>query len=309
MAPLAGLRSLLASHTEMSSSSYNKGAYPSVPASLDAGDHEMRDYYGDNPAESAPANTAPYYTPYLGLRARLSQVWINRWTVLLLLVLCRVLLAVRGLNNDIATAKTQALSACTSVENIGSAMASMPFYMSEGVNELAADGVTKAVNGLMEMLLLSVTGVEEIVLFIINMMTSTYLCLITLAISGSLHVAISMIEDVGDFMNKTIGDLTGTISSDLKTFDSALNSFIGDLNSIPAVFGSSKTIPTLDINSTLADLNNIQIDPTTMDGDLTKLNASIPSFAQVQNFTNTVIKFPFEEVKVTKFHPPLTNIC
>jgi hypothetical protein len=34
-----------------------------------------------------------------------------------------------------------------------------------------------------------------------------------------------------------------------------------------------------------------------MDQDLTKLNNSIPTFADVRNATNTVLSFPFEEVK------------
>jgi hypothetical protein len=275
------------------SSARNQQGFPAVPSTLNAGDYEMRDYY---PHHSEPPNTAPYYTPYLGLRARLSQVWINRWTILLALIICRLLLAIKGLNNDIANAKTEALSACTSVENVGSAMASMPHYLSEGVNALAADGVTKAVNGLMDMLMLTVTGVEEIILFVINMMTSTYVCLITLAITGSLEVAIQMIEDVGNAMNKSINSITGTISSDLSTFQSGLNSFLSDLN-IGGILGGSKSPPTIDLSSQINALNSIQVDPSTMDSDLTKLNASLPTFAQVQNFTNTVISFPFEQVK------------
>ena len=86
-------------------------------------------------------------------------------------------------------------------------MASMPYYMSQGVNELTIKGVEKAINGLIQMLVMSVTGVQELVLFIINLLTSTYVCLITLAVGGSLHVAVSVAEDVGDFLNSTIKDV------------------------------------------------------------------------------------------------------
>jgi len=267
--------------------------FPAIPPTLDAGDHEMRDYYTSH---SSPANTVPYYTPYLGLRARLSQVWINRWTILLALILCRLLLAIKDINYDIGRAKEEALSACTSVENVGSAMASMPHYLSEGVNALAADGVTKAVNALMDMLILTVTGVEEIILFVINMMTSTYVCLITLAVSGSLHVALEVIKDVGDFFNKTIDDLTGDLSNGITDFQSGLNGFLEDIN-IPAIFGGSSNPPKLDLQKQIDELKSITIDPTTMNEGLDKINASIPTFAQVQNFTNNVIRTPFEFVK------------
>ncbi|TVY73373.1 Plasma membrane fusion protein prm1 [Lachnellula suecica] len=279
-------------------SSARSQGVPAIPKSLDAGSYEMRDYSSDRDALPAPApNTVPSYTPYLGLQARLSQVWINRWTVLLLLIIARLLLAISSINRDVASAKAEALSACTNVENLGSAMASMPHYLSAGVNALAADGVTKAVNTLMDMLLLSITGIEEIVLFVINMMTSTYVCLITLAVAGSLHAAISMIEEVGDAMNKSINSITGEIGTDVTSFTNTLNDFLKAL-SIPAgLFGGSKSPPQINITSQLASLNDIQIDPTKLDADLTKLNASIPTFAEVQNFTNNVIRTPFEAVK------------
>ncbi|KAL2071282.1 hypothetical protein VTL71DRAFT_12517 [Oculimacula yallundae] len=268
-------------------------AFPAVPSSLNANEHEMRDW---PPNYAAHPNTTPYYTPYLGLRARLSQVWINRWTVLLLLIVCRLLLATKDLDNDISNAKSEALSACTSVEKVGSAMASMPHYLSGGVNALAADGVTSAVNGLMSMLLLSVSAVEEIILFVIHMMTSTYLCLITLAVSGSMHVALDMIQKVGDFVNKTIGDITGGMAGEIGDFEKGFNSFLSDIN-IGGIFGSSKDPPKINLGSAIDKLNSIQLNTDVLDADIAKLNASIPNFDQVQNFTDNIIRFPFQQVK------------
>jgi hypothetical protein len=267
--------------------------YPAVPPSLAAGDHELRDYYAD---PQAPATTTPYFTPYLGLRARLSQVWINRWTILLLLILCRLLISIAGINDDIANAKQEALSACTSVEKVGSGMASMPHYLSEGVNAMAADGVTAAVNALMDMLFLTITGVEELILFIINMLTSTYVCLITLVIRGSLHVALDMIEKVTDFMQQSVNSITKDMSGKVTDFENGFNEFLDKIN-VGGIFGSSTDPPKIDLSSQIDSLNNIKVDTSKFNEDLDKLNASIPTFAQVQNFTNTAIRFPFEEVK------------
>lgn len=113
-------------------------------------------------------------------------------------------MAIASLDHDLGTARQQALSTCTSVERVGSAMASMPYYMSQGANELAASGIEKAINGLMEMLILTVTGVEEMVLFVIHLLTNTYLCLITMAVTGSLAVAITVAEDVGTLDRKSV---------------------------------------------------------------------------------------------------------
>lgn len=296
MSPLAGIRHFVASkHTEMSSARNPPPAYPAVPPTLNAGNYEMHDY---NSTPPAPPNTLPYYTPYLGLRARLSQIWMSPWTVLLFLILGRILLTIEDVDNDIARAKTEALSACTSVESVGSAMASMPHYLSDGVNALAADGITGAVHGLMNMLDMTLTGVKEIILFLINMYTSTYVCLITLAVSGSLHVAIDMIEKVGKFMNESISGITGEIATDAATFTDSLNKFLQSLGTpLGGLLGGSKTVPQIDISSGLAKLTNIQIPIDTLDADLTKLNNSIPTFADVQNFTRQVVSIPFDEVK------------
>lgn len=271
--------------------------FPTVPPSLSAGDHGMRDCYTAQDAQRPAPHTLPDITPYLGLRARLSQVWVNRWTILLLLVLARTLIAITGLHGDLNSAEKDAMSACSGVEDMGSALASMPHYLATGVNELAASGIERAVNALMSMLLLTITGVEEIVVFYINMLTSTYLCLITLAVSGSLHVAVQVAEDVTKFLDKTLGDIGKDISSGVNGFENDLNKFVSGIDSLPEIFGQhSLSIPTLNVNSSIAALNNIKL-PATIDQGLNTLNSSIPTFAQVQNFTDNAIRLPFEDVK------------
>ncbi|MCJ1270562.1 plasma membrane fusion protein prm1 [Lobaria immixta] len=281
-----------------STGNQHPAAFPAVPPSLSASGHGMRDFYSAAQDTIRPAShTVPQITPYLGLRARLSQVWINIWTILLFLILVRILIAISGLHHNLDSAKIEALSACSSVESVGSAMASMPHYVSQGVNDLAATGVEKAVNGLMSMLLLSITGVEEIIVFYINMLTSTYVCLITLVVSGSLHAAIKVAEDVSDFLNKTLGDIGSDLHKGIDGFQNDLNKFTGALNSIPNVFGGGDgSIPKLDVGSSLDKLDNVKL-PSTLDEGLQKLNSSIPTFAEVQKFTNAAIRLPFEEVK------------
>ncbi|KAJ5089612.1 plasma membrane fusion protein prm1 [Penicillium argentinense] len=233
-------------------------------------------------------------TPYLGLRARLSQVWINRWTILLLLVLVRVLIAVGGVSSNMASAKREALSACTSVESMGSAMASMPHYLSQGVNELTASGIDSTVHGLRSMLLMTITGVEEIILFIIKIMYQTYLCLITMAVRGTVSVATGLIEDALDVVNSTLHSATEAIQSTVSDFESSLNDFAKLVNTAASALGAD--LPTLNLNSSLDMLDSITI-PSNVDDKLNALNSSIPTFDEVQNFTETVIRTPFEEVK------------
>lgn len=270
---------------------------PVHPSILSAGERETRDDYAAQISPRPTPDQIPYLTPYLGLRARLSQIWINRWTILLLLVLVRTLFAIASLDDNLATAKKQAMSACTSVEHVGSTLASMPHYLSDGVNILTADGIEKAIHGLIASLLLTVTGLEELILFVINMLTSTYVCLITFAVGGSLHIAIDVAEDVGGYLNSTVKDVGHDLSGAVADFQTLLGKFLTDVDKIGSVLsGKTLTPPTINLQGSINKLNSLQL-PANYDHDLSKLNASIPTFAQVQNFTNNAISIPFEELK------------
>ncbi|KAH7392488.1 hypothetical protein BKA66DRAFT_567827 [Pyrenochaeta sp. MPI-SDFR-AT-0127] len=277
----------------MASSANQQQPFPSVPPSMSAGDnHEMRDYYPPQDAPRPIMNQTPNFKPYLGLRARLSQIWINRWTILLLLVLVRLLFAIASTDSSLTSARREALSACTQVENIGSSMASMPHFMSKGMNEMTASGIEKAVSGLMAMLEMSVTGVEEIVLFVIHMMTSTYLCLITLAVSGSLHAAVEIGNAINKQLDETINEVTEDMGNAVKSVSDGINSIMDKINfNIP---GFDK--PTINLDEQITKLKALELPPQMQQG-LQKLNESIPTFAEVQNFTDNLIRTPFEEVK------------
>ncbi|PTB36690.1 uncharacterized protein TrAFT101_007433 [Trichoderma asperellum] len=242
------------------------------------------------------ADTAPYITPYLGLPARLSQIWINRWTVLLIILLVRLIILIAQLRDNIADAETQALSACTKVEDVGSAMASMPHYLSQGVNELIATGVEKTVHGMVEMLDLVISGVEGIIIFYINFLTATYTCLITALIHGSLEIVANVTADAtktyNKFINGTVGDMN-KIATSLQNGIANLTSGIED-----TVFGSLiSEIPKVNFSKPLNKLLDFQLNTTSFVSGLQLLDKDLPTFEDVQNFTESAISLPFEALR------------
>lgn len=170
-------------------------------------------------------------------------------------------------------------------------MASMPHYMSQGVNKMTAHGIDKAVHGLVEVVNLSLTGVEEIIVFVIGMMTNTYLCLITLAVSGSLHYAVDLLNNVQGELNNTLKAIGSDISKATSDVQSSLNTLAKGINTF---LGSS--VPSIDMSKEVNALNNFKL-PTNFNDDLIKLNNSIPTFDQVKNVTDTLIRLPFEDLK------------
>jgi hypothetical protein len=275
---------------------YNEkaGAVPPVPSNLNANTWHTVDLRSE-PQLQPHAHTAPTVTPYLGLRARLSQLWFNRWTILLILVLVRVLILTASLNDNIGDAKVKALSACTKVEDIGSAMASMPHYLSVGVNSMASDGITKAVSGMVKMLMMILTGVENLILFIINMYVGTYACLIAALIHGGLDVSVKVVEGATKVMNDAIGTITGQITESISDVQDAINKIPDQISSF--LGGVDFDLPRIDIGKNLDDLENIKINSNELVKDIVALNKTIPTFDQVENFTKNAIAIPFNFLK------------
>ncbi|KAK6359410.1 plasma membrane fusion protein prm1 [Orbilia brochopaga] len=264
--------------------------YPDLPPRLTPRRHP-------DDAEPPPVvhTVLPYHTPYLGLRARLSQVWFNRWTVLLMLIVVRTIILVADMNDDLDDAQVRAQSACTGVESMGSAMASMPHYMAVGVNEAAAQGIEAAVRGLQKTLQLALTAVEAIVIFAINVIVQTYVCLLTFAIRSSLGTVIGAASEITDFLNKTLTGIVDDIQDDAKSFEDALNKFVSGLNSIGNFFGSDTQVPKLSLPS-LGELDNIKI-PDSIQEKLKDLNDTIPTFDQVNTMYNRALSLPFDLIR------------
>ncbi|PNP40344.1 hypothetical protein TGAMA5MH_07671 [Trichoderma gamsii] len=271
----------------------NLSQFPDVPNTLRT----------DSSIPSAPqpsieprADTAPYITPYLSLPARLSQIWINRWTVLLIILLARLVILIAQLRDNIANAETQALSSCTKVEDVGSAMASMPHYLSQGVNELVGTGVEKAVHGMVETLDLVISGVENIIIFYINFLTATYTCLITALIHGSIEIIANVTEDATKSYNKLINGTVGEINKLATSLQVGISNLTSGIEG--SIFGGLiSDIPKVNFSKPLNKLLDFKLNTTSFVSGLQLLDKDLPTFEDVQNFTESAISLPFEALR------------
>ncbi|ORY64226.1 plasma membrane fusion protein PRM1 [Pseudomassariella vexata] len=270
-------------------------AFPDVPNSVQDKPVETRGWKRHAKYVGGQMRGGP--TPYLGLPARLSQVWFNRWTILLLLVLARVLIMLAGLNENLGDAKVKALTACTKVEDIGSAMASMPHYLSVGVNSLTASGITHAVHGMMSVLNMVLTGVEQLILFVIHMMTDTYMCLIAMAVHGGLNVSAFVVEKVTDGMNSVVHGVADDIGTIADGVSKAIDEAWDLIDAATSAIGVTPTKPDLDLSKDIDKLKNVKIDTSGFVADLTHLEEDLPTFDDVRDFTNNAVSIPFDLVK------------
>ena len=263
--------------------------------------HSTYQYPNLNQVRQIKPSTAPHLTPYLGSRSRLSQVWFNRWTLLLALIIVRVFLSTQSLDDDINSAKREALAACTSVERAGSAMASMPHYMAQGVNELTTTAIEASVRALHQTLILAISAVREILIFVIHMMVGTYVCLITFAITGTAGALIDATKEIGESVNNTIADVVGGIEKEIGGFQDALSGAIEEATAkLNELFGGEIDIPELKLPS-LDKLKQFQI-PTGFDDKLNELKDKLPNFREVREAGESVIRIPFDLLQVCTLH-------
>lgn len=222
---------------------------------------------------------------------------MNRWTVLLLLVLARFLISLDGLNTNLATAKTRAEDACTKVEDLGSSMASMPHYLSAGVNRLAADGITKAVHGLVDILLMILTGVQQLIMFFIEVKVGLVLCFSTAIARAVLEVGEFALNGATEKLNDAIKSISGDLNSAAGGIVHDLDKIRNTLKTIPGGGDIAKMVPdTSGLEDNLKKLDDVSINTDEVLGSLKDIENKI-SYDNVKNVAKEAIAVPFDMVK------------
>jgi len=200
------------------------------------------------------------------------------------------MLATQSLDSDLSSARREALSACTGVESMGSAMASMPFYMSKGVNEMAASGIEAAVQGLQKTLLLMIKGIQEIVIFVVHIFTSTYLCLIMLAINASLGTVLDAAKEITEFVDKTMDSMVDDLADGVASAQKGLNDFLSGVNKVGSLFGEKLNFK---VDIPLDKLRSFSI-PNDVGDKIEAVKKKVPDFEEVQEAADNAIRIPFK---------------
>jgi hypothetical protein len=244
---------------------------------------------------SQPPHSSGAVTPWIGGRSRISQAPMNRWTVLLLLVLARLLIYLDSLKTNLVSSKTKSVAACAKVEDVGSSIASMPHYLSTGVNRMAAEGITEAVRGLVEVLLMILTGVQQLIMFFIEIEVGLVLCFSTAIARAFLEVGEFAIEDATEALNAAVK----TIAKDLNSAVSGLSSALDQIRKSVGSWGLLKPInvpQTNGLEDNLKKLDHISINTTPILKELKNVEQDI-NYDNVKNVAKEAIAVPFDMVK------------
>lgn len=148
------------------------------------------------PTYDAHSYMSSTLTPYLQLPHLLSLTWLAYPILSLTFVAFRLQLSLSASQDAVANAKDNLLASCKAAERAAASAASMPRYLAIASNEQFADAVNGSLNAARATLVLSLTVMEAIINFIIDLYRSTFLCFLELVVRGGLAVLIAAVQEV-----------------------------------------------------------------------------------------------------------------
>lgn len=142
-------------------------------------------------------------------------------------------------------------------------------------------------------LILSLTVMEAIINFLIDIYRSTFLCFLELIVGGALALLIAAVQEITSFLQSTLTTTVSGLKSDATSLNSAITTIVNELNKVNP-FGNINA-PQFDVSS-LDSLSSITI-PTDFENALIQLNNSLPTVSSIKNSIESIVDTPFEAVK------------
>ncbi|KAG7864225.1 hypothetical protein KL919_000253 [Ogataea angusta] len=245
-------------------------------------------------------NNSNYRRPFLDFRERLSQVWLNKYTVVTVLMLFKLLLFRISLSASLEQAKKQTYGVCSNAETYASSLTSVPHYISKSANVMIAKGLSEANKGFMEVLDMVLTGSKGLIMFAIEMTIGTYVCVLTATVDATAEVALNATESVISLANDTIKSFAEELQDGLDGVSKVVNALVKTYEEVKDIFDgdddSDVSSSMNKVNLTISSLKNWQI-PGSINTKLESLSKSLPDFDDVMNYTEGLVSEPFDYMK------------
>ncbi|EJD03199.1 uncharacterized protein FOMMEDRAFT_20366 [Fomitiporia mediterranea MF3/22] len=243
--------------------------------------------------EAPVAREGTTLTPYLTLPYILSLTWLAYPIISVLFVAFRLAISSASAQDSVADAKANLLASCAAAEKAATVAASLPRYMAIGTNKQIADAVNGTMNAARATLVLSLTIVEGIINFMIDIYRSTFFCFLELVVRGGLSLLIEAVNDINNVLTGTFNTIRTGIQNDVQSINSAIQSAINKINDVNPLGDISA--PQFNVPD-LSALQNVTL-PDSIQSSLTQLNSSLPTLDQLRDSIKDFVDTPFEDLK------------
>lgn len=250
--------------------------------------------------EDDKVNAHPNAHPYIGLRARLSQIWLNEYTIAALLILIKLILFRLSINSGLSGIEQFVTGNCDTTSSILSSAASVPHYAASGVNKLVSMGANQTVEGVIDSLLLVITGVENLLIFSLELWIGTYACLLTAAVDGTVGSAINATESVISFVNSSLGTITSDLQDGLDGLATVINGIEEGIEDVADFFTGDNSddggTELNRVNLTISKLRDFTI-PSSVNEKLEEVESNLPTYDNVKESVEQFLREPFDTLK------------
>ncbi|KAG2015437.1 Plasma membrane fusion protein PRM1 [Coprinopsis cinerea AmutBmut pab1-1] len=242
---------------------------------------------------TTPPNEHTTLTSYLQLPHLLSLTWLAYPILSLIFVAFRLQASLASSEDAISSAKSNLLASCKAAEEAATSTASLPRYMAIATNQQVADAVNATLRGARAALILTLTVMEAIINFIIDLYRSIFLCFLELVVRGGIAILVGAVEEINNVLATVTSGLRTQIQASVGTLNNALRETIEGINRINP-FGDIP-VPTFDPPN-LDGLDNVSL-PDSFQESLLRLNDTIPTVSTIKEKLQDIIGTPFELVK------------
>ena len=279
-------------------------------------------------------NFSMVFTTYLNLGERLSQIWINKYTLVLLLTIVKLVFFSRSLSSALTNSEEQIISHCSVLDKLyNNVMNNTPHYLGVMGNYMVEKSMIGTVKMSLKTLSLMIHASEGLFTFMVDLYLGTYACLIVSAIDGTVDVATNTTEKLLGALNGTVHHVANELDDGLEDLSKMINKVIAVASKVEKVFTDDDDDDDDDdnqalakklsrVNLTISGLRDVYI-PSSINDKLRKLSQDTPSFEELKNSTKQKIALPFayahkevKKVNVTQifqnrsstlYIPPLNN--
>lgn len=235
----------------------------------------------------------PTQRHFLTLWERLSQIYLNKYSLFLALLAIKIHLFRNTLVSTL-TSLSEYPSPCLDSQNVAVSLQAV----TKMLNGLIMDNLATIQYSYVAMIACLAKTIKALLQFYIEIFLGTYTCLLNATISGAANLAADASEDVVVFVNSTMVGLAHDIQDGLDGLSKMINTLIQAYSKVKSFFSGSDTADPLPytnkINISIAALNNFSI-PSSVLTDISKFrDTDIPQFANLENSTQNLIAAPFD---------------
>ncbi|RHZ68696.1 hypothetical protein Glove_294g47 [Diversispora epigaea] len=254
----------------------------------------------EKPSDEIPRS--PYYPcdikPYVGLRAKLSLAWITYPIIALFIVVFRLIKAMGSIQPLVDEVKSKAIESCSALELATSTVTSLPHFMASGFNKANVEVINLTIKGFINSLKLSLTALEGIISWFIQIYLNTYLCLLKLVTNASVSVMFESVKVLQGFATDQIGGIKTSIDNEIVDLNNMLKGIQSDIEKIPKT--ENIHIPVIAVNSANS-LSTFQLPSKNIIAGLDSLNETLNSpnnsITGIKSKLNDLISIPFDKLR------------